>query len=69
VLMVTGFRAVASAAPRGECELHRTLIVGANLRDTGINDGDVGFVDRHICNVVRTVFDMARDIVKMLPVW
>lgn len=63
--MVTGFRAMAGGAPRGECELHRAWVVGARVCD-GDGDGDSdnrasGRSDLAILEDGRRRFMVARD--------
>lgn len=57
--MVTGLRATVDAAPRGECELHRTCATGATI------DGDSGIWLRSNLDDIRVVFTRARDMVEM----
>lgn len=64
VLIVTGFRVVVSAAPKGECELHRMGTISICLRTVGLDD-DVKF-DRQIGEAIREMFMMARDCIKIL---
>lgn len=58
--MVTGLRALAGVAPRGECELHLTCAAGSNICG---GDGDNGLRGRAATlEDNRTVFMRARDI-------
>lgn len=59
--MVTGLR-VVSGVPKGECELQRALTAGINLCEADIDDDNI--LGRHICETIRGVFIVARDIVK-----
>lgn len=62
VLMVTGLR-VVGVAPKGECELQRGLTTGLSLCEANIGDDDT--LGRHICEAIREVFIVARDILKL----
>lgn len=59
--MVTGLR-VVGVAPKGECELQRALTIGINRLERDVDDGDKP--GRHICEAVRSVFIVARDIIE-----
>ena len=66
VLIVTGFRVVVSAAPRGECELHRAGTIGISLRGTDLDDEDN--LGRQICEAIRGMFMVARDSINVLQI-
>lgn len=63
--MVTGLRALAGGAPRGECELHLTWATGRTARDKACDsDGrvDEGGVCENTTEQERRLFTAARDM-------
>jgi hypothetical protein len=61
--MVTGLRALASAAPTGECELDRTWAEGAVMRGCNCSDEARLWVARPAREGAQSVFRRARDMV------
>lgn len=60
MLMVTGFRAVAGGAPRGECELQRTWRAGSTKHD-GDDDEVSGRAAILKADLMVCMFKEARD--------
>jgi hypothetical protein len=67
--MVTGLRALAGAAPRGECELRLTWATGRATCDRTGDDEHIGNRKAEILEGVRRVFTSARDMALTAEWW
>jgi hypothetical protein len=67
--MVTGLRALAGAAPMGECELGLTWTTGQDTRACDCSDGARLCVARLDREGAQSVFRRARDIVAGSGAW
>jgi hypothetical protein len=69
VLIVTGLRALAGAAPSGEWELHLSWPTGSMARASGEDDAHIRGGNIAVLGVVRRVFMKARDMATATVRW
>jgi hypothetical protein len=69
VLIVTGLRALAGAAPMGECELDLTWATGSGMHWCSCSDEARICVGRLGRGDARSVFKRARDMVLEWEAW